>query len=263
LYFYDGFNYTNNTKLGATSGTNGWVASTAAPSPTNRAGSLTYTGLPTSTGGKLELGGWRVSLSPTASRSLWTAAPGLNNTNLFASFLMNVASIGTSQSNAGSGNFVFQLRTGKANVVISNNVLNALNYNIGIQANGGSSILWDNNGGSGYAPNTTLFVVFSYTNSTVDPTKWGDQLWINPALTATPGAANVSAAGFYAAAANEGVSFGDGNAAGDPALRSVVYVDELRVGSTWGDVVIPEPATVGMLGLGAVIMLLIRRIRRN
>jgi hypothetical protein len=43
----------------------------------------------------------------------------------------------------------------------------------------------------------------------------------------------------------------------------VIYVDELRVGSTWGDVVIPEPATVGMLGLGAVIMLLIRRIRRN
>jgi hypothetical protein len=43
---------------------------------------------------------------------------------------------------------------------------------------------------------------------------------------------------------------------------SKVMVDELRVGTTWADVTpIPEPATVGMIGLGAVITLLVRRMR--
>jgi hypothetical protein len=44
---------------------------------------------------------------------------------------------------------------------------------------------------------------------------------------------------------------------------SYSYIDELRVGTTWGDVAIPEPATVGMLGLGALVTLLFRRIRRG
>jgi hypothetical protein len=39
-------------------------------------------------------------------------------------------------------------------------------------------------------------------------------------------------------------------------------LDEVRVANTWQDAApIPEPATVGMLGLGALVTMLIRRMR--
>lgn len=41
------------------------------------------------------------------------------------------------------------------------------------------------------------------------------------------------------------------------------YIDEIRVGTSWADVTpIPEPATVGMLGVGAAVAMLLRRIRK-
>jgi hypothetical protein len=39
-----------------------------------------------------------------------------------------------------------------------------------------------------------------------------------------------------------------------------VYMDEIRVGDTWGDVVVPEPASLAVLGLGSLVAL--RRRRR-
>lgn len=44
----------------------------------------------------------------------------------------------------------------------------------------------------------------------------------------------------------------------------IVQLDEIRVGTTWADVTpIPEPATVGMLGLGALTTLTVRRFRNR
>lgn len=262
LYFYDGFDYTENTLMNSVNTAGNW-GSSGTGAPTNRTGSLTYTGLPASTGGKVELTGFRLAGSGSSSRTTWTGGDS-QTTNLFASFLLNVASIGTSQSNATSGNFVFQLRSGKANVVVSNNAAVAANFNIGIQNNGTGTIVWDNNGGNGYLAGSTYFIVFSYTNSAADGTgTWGDQLWINPALESAPGTAQVTTKGINVVNTANKVAFGVGNGVADTSNRSVIYVDELRVGSTWGDVVIPEPATVGMLGLGGLVTLLIRRMRRN
>ncbi|MEI8206456.1 MAG: PEP-CTERM sorting domain-containing protein, partial [Kiritimatiellales bacterium] len=49
----------------------------------------------------------------------------------------------------------------------------------------------------------------------------------------------------------------------DPIASSrAVYLDEFRFGTTLQDVTsIPEPATIGMLGLGGILVMLLRRIR--
>ncbi len=272
LYFYEGFDYAAGTPLNKSSTVVGnitnWTAGTTQPLATNRASSLTYTGL-ASTGGKVGLAGYRISNAAPSTRTIWDGTSGgLNGTNLFASFLLNVQSVGICQSNSTSGNYVFSLRSSaKDCLVISNNVNNSLNFNIGIQGSSGGAIGWDTGaGGNGYAPGSTLFIVMSYTNSAINGTgTWGNQLWVNPVLgSQNPGLASASIAAVGTTAyAYEYVLIGDGNGQGDPAKRSEIYLDELRVGSTWGDVVIPEPATVGMLGLGALVTMLFRRIRRR
>lgn len=46
------------------------------------------------------------------------------------------------------------------------------------------------------------------------------------------------------------------------AMPVGVLFDEIRVGTTWADVTpIPEPATIGMLGLGALMTVALRRVR--
>ncbi len=51
------------------------------------------------------------------------------------------------------------------------------------------------------------------------------------------------------------------NEATDGGRDLDVYVDEVRAGETWGDVTVPEPATMALLGLGGLGVLL-RRKRR-
>jgi hypothetical protein len=255
LYKYDGFDYVAGTGLRYQTG---YAVSGSSGMATNRAGSLTYAGLPASTGGKVQLFGQRPAASGTVTYKMWSngVPDGATVTNLFASFILNVANVGTIQSNQ----FIFSLRNGSAQIMITNNALNPSKYNIGIfQQVGKTGWAWDTNEGNGYDVNTSYLIAMSYTNTTA--TTYNSQVWINPALTATPGTANLNLSQFYVNSATNQYSFGNGN--GNVAAETVIYVDELRVGSTWGDVVIPEPATVGMLGLGAVIMLLIRRIRRN
>lgn len=262
LYLYDGFDYTADTRLGANAasgGSGGWYTAGSNPSPTNRAESLTYSGLD-STGGKVELAGYRVGASGSSPLKLWGYPAVENqNTNMFASFLVNVASIGTSQSNNVTP--FFTLRTSKASLVISNNATVSGNFNIGILSGSSSAVqVWDTNGGNGYAPNTTYFVVFSYTNNASET--WSDQLWVNPASFADVTATTASFAG--SSTTNNAISFANANGVTDPDQRAQIYVDELRVGTTWNDVfVIPEPATVGMVSFGGLITLMLRRIQKS
>jgi PKD repeat protein len=245
LYLYDGFDYTADTRLTSSSGTNGWYGGGSQPSPTNRAGSLTYTGLPTSIGGKMELAGYRPISGGTLILKTWSMQPN-QTTNLFASFLLNVASIGTSVSNINAN--LFAMRVTKAGLCLSNNAANPGNFNIGVMANGPNQPVtaWADNGGTGYLPSTTYFVVFSYTNNPT--TGYGDQVWVNPVLgQATPGAAQVTVAGLYLNNPSNSIAFANGNGVTDPNQRAQIYIDEFRIGSTWASVtpsMISAPAPV-------------------
>jgi hypothetical protein len=256
LYRYEGFDYTADTGL---RNQPGYTVSGSGGMATNRAGSLSYTGLPDSTGGKVQMYGQRPTAAGNVNYKIWTngVPGGATETNLFASFILNVANVGTIQSNM----YIFSLRNASAQIMITNNASNPSKYNIGIfQQVGKTGWAWDSNGGNGYDVNTSYLIAMSYTNTTA--TTYNSQVWINPALTATPGTANLNLSQFYVNSLTNMYQFGNGN--GNPSDGTVIYVDELRVGSTWSDVIptIPEPATVGMLGLGALVTLLFRRIRR-
>ena len=260
LLLYDGFNYADGSALRGTVSTiwsNNVTGSGAMA--TNRAGSLTYSGLPASVGGKVELAGYKSSsAAPVVKRILTTTY--VSNTSLYASFILNIPTIGTVQSNGSIS--VFSLKSGQGHLVITNNASNPSKFNIGLLSTGGKAVVWDNNGGVGYDQNISYLIAISATNTSSGTTNAFAQLWVNPTLgQSSPSAAKLTTSIANIINSTIEIGVGVGNGAGDPAIRSVIYIDELRVGTTWADVTIPEPATVGMLGFGALVTLLIRRLR--
>ncbi|HEX5424630.1 MAG TPA: PEP-CTERM sorting domain-containing protein [Candidatus Acidoferrales bacterium] len=144
-------------------------------------------------------------------------------------------------------------------------------YNLGIR--GSSTTAGTTYFSGALNPGQTYLVVGRYTQGpdASIATDDSNSLWINPS-SSTYGAA--------AAPAPDGSSNGSINT-GNPTLNYAaslligagissgsnpnhVTLDEIRVGTTWADVTsvtVPEPATIGILGIGAVVGLLARRRR--
>jgi uncharacterized protein (TIGR03790 family) len=241
IYKYEPFDYVADTGLRYQTG---YAVSGSGGMSTNRAGNLTYSGLPDSVGGKLQLYGQRPVAAGSVTCKIWTnGVPGGGAlTNLFASFILNVANVGTIQSNQ----YIFSLRNASAQIMITNNASNPAKYNIGIfQQVGKTGWAWDSNGGSGYDVNTPYLIVMSYTNASANT--YHSQVWINPSLSAIPEPANLNLSQFYVNSWTNQYQFGNGN--GNPAEGTVIYVDELRVGSAWLSVIPvsapdPEPKSI-------------------
>lgn len=118
------------------------------------------------------------------------------------------------------------------------------------------------------AADTTYLIVAAYNRGATYQTSTVE-LWVNPdssSFGATPPTATITMPSYqngtgYINEANwDTLDFtSNGSGAGVPDWQ----VDEFRIATDWASVVpaIPEPATVGMLGLGALITLLIRRFR--
>lgn len=241
LYKYEGYDYAAGSALGAQTG---YATAGSGGAPTNRAASLAYSGLPASTGGKVQSYGQRPASSRSINYMIWTngVPNGETQTNLFASFILNVASVGTIQSNQ----HIFALRNGTCQIMITNNASNPGKYNIGLFQQVGKTVwAWDTNNGNGYDVNTSYLVAVSYTNTTAST--YNSQVWINPVLgNSSPGTANMGIAMIYNSSSSSYFSLSNGN--GNPASGSEIYVDELRVGSTWADVT-PAAAAPGVCKL--------------
>lgn len=116
----------------------------------------------------------------------------------------------------------------------------------------------------------TYLVVLGYNRGT-DYASSSVELWINPTSTsfgtAAPPTATISMASYANAAGynNEAIwNRIDWISNGSSAGPSDWQVDEFRIATDWASVVpaaIPEPATLGMIGVGALVAILFRRIK--
>jgi hypothetical protein len=108
----------------------------------------------------------------------------------------------------------------------------------------------------------THFIVGSYTRGATD-TSGSLKLWINPDSatfgTANPPVPTLSMASVLSADTFDRLYIYSN---GSQSWTTDWQFDEVRVATDWANVApIPESATVGMLGLGALVTLLIRRLR--
>ncbi|MCS7089857.1 MAG: hypothetical protein RMN51_00895 [Verrucomicrobiota bacterium] len=268
LPYADGFDYALGERLGGTTSSNNWSAGnstgTGSPIITNSA-ALTYPGLPS-------LGGHGVLSSgiPTSNRDRGVVvAPDVNSllyfsnvTSLYISYLLRVDSGPTGNprllsayrdSTGGAGGF-----TPSGGIFVGTNLL------LGIAKQSNTDIAWTQDP---LSPGSTNLIVWRYTyvdGATNDELA----LWVNPpassfgaseslvpppTVTTTIGPDDVGINSVHFTLRTAG-SF---NGGGDYAL------DELRIGTTWASVVVPEPRVAALIGLGLLALWYLRRTRRG
>lgn len=82
-------------------------------------------------------------------------------------------------------------------------------------------------------------------------------IWLNPTdISDTPTAIFSTGDGVYSMPNETSISVMSVSAL---QFAGGVSFDEMRMGTTWGDVAIPEPATIGLFGAGTLLVLLFRR----
>jgi hypothetical protein len=149
---------------------------------------------------------------------------------------------------------------------------NATGYQLGLRSgahSGGQAN--DSYWTSDLVAGQTYLAVIRYTSGPTAGTGGLSELWINPSALSfgadegSVPAPNGSHAGHLVNGAGDHVDtllIGAGIGAGfDP---NVINIDEIRVGTTWADVTsvtVPEPMTIGLLGIAAFVGLQARRRR--
>jgi hypothetical protein len=232
LLLYEDFGYAATTSLtSANSGTGNWTSAWAtAPttsSTTITSSGLTYSGLPTAGNATSESNSasqgntrpWSGSGLFTDSSELWFSV--LVNTSAASSDLRFYA---LSAPDPGSN--------GGAGFRISGTSINA---QIGTSSSGGSF--------SVTSGSTMLLVGRLGFSDTINADSVS--LWLNPTISVTPPTGGISLSGNIGNTGSPLVALRGGFTWGG-------VVDEIRVGTTFGDVVaVPEPSTVSLLALAA------------
>jgi hypothetical protein len=258
---YDPFDYLVGADLTGQSpngGINSWqVMGTGGTGGTDpiliEAGSLSVPGLAPSTGNSITYGGLgltnRIPLGVT-----------ITSGTLYYSFAFKITDLG---SLSATGGFMAGFNNATGNVAnqptaIATRLVTKLNgtgFQVGVDktlGQAGSFVFAE----TVFNPGDTVFVVGSYTFNSGSTTDDESKLWVNPdpatfGLEIPPAGAlsSFSTADFTQIAS---FLFRQGNAS---AVPGVVVADELRVDTTWAGVTVPEPSSVGWLGLaGAGLM---------
>lgn len=278
LIVQDGFNYTTPGNLPGQ--TNPYENQTWALTGTQTitgpaivSGSLSYpvTNAPSSLGGnsinlvnntsatRLPLG------NPTVAYSQANNA----GTTLYYSMLLDVTSTTDILTGTGGGfiagfNNLTGTQTGELTgaagaLMIRKDTAGSTTYHLGISQNPGTTASRTFDNTDSLNANQTYFVVVGYNFGATAGTDTSD-LWIysTGALPSTPGTPTVH--GPYGAEINTSVDSLDSvffrdNGGG---TNTQIQADDLRVGTAWADVTadqVPEPASLGLLGLGSLALL--------
>jgi len=275
LLAYEGFDPVSNADLDGQAttpeedyfaGTESWSVSDDSDSDgwEGQTGGLTYPGLST-TGGHAR--GWRGNgstfndgVGADAVLDASSATTSTTHTELYFSALINADNLDVANSVAvawdhesGSNNRLhgFEIR-GSGDIY---SFANASGVNTGLDLAAGTNL-----------------IVIRVTEKTLGSNNTDEyDLWLNPTST-TPGSADYSAPDGF----NEGLVVGNGgfgfdgffmkealnndpNEGGNNGEEQSVLVDELRLGTTFADVAVPEPASLALLGVGSLLVLSGRR----
>ena len=236
---YEPFNYTPHATLGlAAQSSSVWLIVNTGDSILVNSGSLSYSGLPASTGNKAMYNGagtdyYRVFTAQTSGK-------------IYYSFILNLSSLGL--LDATGGYFTTLMQTGST-TAFGASVWTRLSttpgkYNVGVSTRSNSAVSWV---ATDLDPGTSYFVVADYeiiAGSANDISK----IWLNPGLGgAEPAASATAVAGTDLSAAGvERVLLRQDS---DPET-AFTEVDELRVGTTWTDVT--PSAAVPVLSLSSL-----------
>jgi hypothetical protein len=254
--YSDSFNYTSDTPLGSNGtlvGNGSWAASTNnTTTPTITAGSLSYPGLDSS--------GNSVALQQAGGAGARISTGTITSGTVYYSFMAKLSSLNDAQAGvSGTGGAFFagfdgntsgtSFTTGAA-LYVRRNADDSTKYDLGVSTTGANNKDFSN----GYDPDETVFVVGSMTFGGLSHL----DLFVDPASIpgTEPSTHTVDSTDVDSVASSISTFYLRDNA-GEPPIQ----VDELRIGTTWADVV-PEPGSLSLAGLGAA-GLLARRQRRR
>jgi hypothetical protein len=248
----------------------GWYqAGAAVPTATIQAGSLSISGLGSS-------GGNSVLAVPQANvASRFAIGATINSGSLFYSFALKVPAIGATMGTgggfiAGLNNTGAASQTGSPSVVGARVLIRSAagGFNIGLSkaSSTGTDFQW---GGTTFTSSDTIFIVGSYDFGTLAANNDDSvRMWINPS-SLDFGAGSAPSATLTASTGADVITAGSLQsfllyARANTLFPDQLVLDDLRIGTSWADVTpttIPEPAAVGLLGMGLLTLYCSRKRR--
>jgi formylglycine-generating enzyme required for sulfatase activity/outer membrane protein assembly factor BamB len=165
--------------------------------------------------------------------------------NIYASFLLHVAALGTATTgmvfNVGAGTTPVAGFTAYNGVWFrQHGTQQAIDIGIARQLSSGSAVKWHDNGGAGYSLGTTYFIVagFEGCDGTSTTIANGFKLWINPSsntfAASTPPASVLT--GDFRSSATYMDNAQVGKVGWTASEYGETFIDEVRVGTTWADI---------------------------
>jgi hypothetical protein len=284
LLVADGFDYTagtNNNLAGQTdfdytANPATWaLTGTAAYSPNVGTGSISYPGpgaltqLPGANNAQLIVPSGtnsaadRIQLATPAANGVYTQAAN-SGTSLYYSFTMQVSSVSALATTAagsflagfnnGVGTASGVLTAGAGVLCIRRDTSSSTTYHLGIAQQQATGRTYDAT--DSYALNDTLFIVAAYNFGATAGTDTAD-LYVFDGANLVPIPASQpttpTAFGAYTAEINAASDNISSFFLRDQGTSGAETIDDVRVGTTWADVTsVPEPASLSLLGLGAI-----------